>query len=862
MSQLPIISVMPQLLHAISLHQQVILKAAPGAGKSTYLPLQLLAKMQAGEIGQGKIIMMEPRRLAARNIAQYLAKQLGEKVGDTVGFRIRGESQVSKNTRLEIVTEGVMTRMIQSDPELSGVDLVIFDEFHERSIHADTALAFCIEIQQALRDDLHILVMSATLDQTVLCQLLPEAEYIESQGRGYPIEYHYQPLQPNQYLVPRLAQIIPQWLQKETGSMLVFLPSVGDIKQLHRRLTQESALNGFADKQIEVCPLYGQLDNKAQQQAIAAPPPGYRKVVLATNIAETSLTIEGIRMVVDSGLERIAKFDPKTGITRLEQTMIAQSSAEQRAGRAGRLEPGICLRVYSQESLERQPEVPQAEILRSDLTSLQMELLYWGAQSVEELSWLDVPPRAHLQQATELLTELGLVKSTNSSNQKIQLTSLATQSQTLGLDPRYAAMLTKVMKFAHESGESQYLQTALAAIALLEEPERNSRDIHYDWYRWQQKQHSKAGLLTRRCQSLAKKCHVNFDINQVDSELLATCIALAYPDRVAMRRGTDANRQGQYLLANGHGAQLDDSDPLTKHNGLVVVDLMRRQNATTSQIFRAIAFDWSSLVTSFAANKELENTAFENTLLTNMVEKDVVQWDEAKGQMMAEKQLCFGQLVLSRQRLNHVDPEMVKAGLFDYIRRQGLSCLPWNDKSRNLLQRIRNGTQWLPEKNWPEASDDILLAKLEQWLEPYMLQINTVSKIKQIDVYQALLAYLGWPLNQDIDTWLPTHYQLPTGTRKAIRYQENSEPVLSVRMQEVFGESDSPLIAEGRKKLVLELLSPAQRPLQVTQDLAGFWQGSYKEVQKEMKGRYPKHVWPDDPANHVATTKTKRHFNS
>ena len=615
---------------------------------------------------------------------------------------------------------------------------------------------------------------------------------------------------------------------------MVFLPSVGDIKQLYRRLTEEYVL--FSDD-IDVCPLYGQLDSQAQQMAITPSTLGRRKIVLATNIAETSLTIEGIRLVVDSGLERVARFDPETGITRLEENIIAQSSAQQRAGRAGRLEPGICFRMYSEESLKRQPIVPQAEILRSDLTSLQMELLQWGTSQVDELSWLDLPPAPHLQQAKQLLIQLGLL------NPQGQLTKLATQSQTLGIEPRYAAMLSH----ANVRGEA-YLQAALASVALLEEPERNSLDISHDWHRWQQNQHSKTAMLTRRSQQLARRCSISFGLNlafelkKVDADLLAVCIAMAFPDRVAMRR---RHSSGQYLLANGHGAYIDESSSLSNQEGLIAVDLMRNAQSMTSQIFRAIHIDWSALI---------------DALPDRIVERDVVQWDDAKGKMIAEQQQCFGQLVLSRRHVTHIDPTLIQAAILDFIRRKGLSSLSWSDKSANLLQRIRNATEWLPDKGWPGVSDDILLAKLEHWLEPYMVGIDTISKIKQIDVHQALSAYLGWPLNKEIDTWLPTHYQLPTGTRKAIRYQEKCDPILSVRMQEMFGESDSPLIAQGRKKLVLELLSPAQRPLQVTQDLAGFWQGSYKEVQKEMKGRYPKHIWPDDPANHVATTKMKRHF--
>lgn len=838
MSQLPIVSVIEDLLSTLRSHSQVILKAAPGAGKSTYLP-KILLQSGADDIGlQGKIIMMEPRRLAARNIAHYLAKQLGETVGQTVGFRVKGESKVSANTRLEIVTEGVMTRMIQNDPELNGVGLVIFDEFHERSIHADTALAFCLEAQQALRDDLKILLMSATLDQQALQTLMPQAGYIESEGRGFPIEYHYAPLAANQYLVPRLTQLIPLWLAKESGSMLVFLPGAREIRQLAANLEELD----LSEQGIDICLLYGQLDAKAQQTAIAASVSGRRKVVLATNIAETSLTIEGIRMVMDSGFERVAKFDPKTGITRLEQAMIAQSSAEQRAGRAGRLEAGVCIRLYSQETLKQQPVVPQAEILHSDLTSLQMELLFWGANAADELSWLDLPPQSNLQQAQGLLKLLGLL------GPQRQLTAYGQHSQKLGVEPRFAAMLLRAKDLGND-----YYHTALATLAMLEEPEKNSQDISQDWHHWSQGGHNKASVLVRRSQQVGRACGVPFDIKRVDSQLIGCCVALAFPDRIAQSRG---NGQGQFLLANGHGATMDERHELANYflgnkpsldqDLIVAIDLMRSSHSMTSQIFRAVR----------VAKQDIQR------IFTDQIETiDHVQWVEARGCVSAEKQRRLGALVLEKQAISNIDPQLKQAAILDYIRRKGLSVLPWNQVSTNLLNRIRNGIEWMPEQDWPAMSDDNLLAKLEQWLEPYMVGIDSVAKIKQIPLSQALLSYLGWPLNQEIDNWLPTHYRLPTGTNKAIRYQAGVEPVLSVRMQEVFGESDSPLIAKGRKKLVLELLSPAQRPLQITQDLAGFWQGAYKEVQKEMKGRYPKHVWPDDPANHVATTKTKRHFS-
>lgn len=857
MSQLPIIEVMPALLQAIGTHSQVILKAAPGAGKSTYLPLCLL-EQKLGDVAHlsGKIIMMEPRRLAARNIAHYLAKQLGEKVGATVGYRIKGDSQVSEKTRLEIVTEGVMTRMIQSDPELNGIDLIIFDEFHERSIYADTALAFGLEVQQALRDDLKILVMSATLDQQALCSLLPDAQYIESQGRGYPIEYHYSPLKPNEYVVPRLAQLIPRWLEQETGSMLVFLPGVGDIVRLQQLLIQQKNRPGDGDclSHVDIFPLYGQLDSKAQQLAIQPSPQGRRKICLATNIAETSLTIDGVRMVIDSGLERSAKFDPKTGITRLDQHMIAQSSAIQRAGRAGRLEAGICIRLYSQEMLQQQLKVPIPEILRSDLTSLKMELIQWGAQQADELMWLDTPPQSNLTQAADLLKSLNLLDVNR------QLTAQAKASQRFGLEPRLSAMMLGSQALSSKALDSSYVMTAIALVALLEEPEKSIIDISHSLHRWQSHSHPKVSRLNQRSQQLARQVGLlnsAFSVSSVDSSKLGVCLAMAFPDRIAMQRN---GMIGDYLLANGHGASMNEHDALASEKMIVAIDVMRTSDsvrsqsshlkaphfkAMNSQIFRAVKIDMADIEACLPQLIELQTQ---------------VNWDDNKGQIIAEEQRRLGKLVLTRRRLPKPEPELITKALLDYIRRKGLTVLPWSDKSDNLLHRMRNGRDWLPQQSWPELDDETLLAQLEHWLAPYMLNIDTVGQLKKVNMVQALLAYLSWPLNQQIDEWLPTHYTLPTGNRKAIRYRDKAEPVLSVRMQEIFGESDSPVIAQGQKKLVLELLSPAQRPLQITQDLAGFWQSSYKDVQKEMKGRYPKHIWPDDPANHVPTAKTKRNF--
>ncbi|MEF1288595.1 ATP-dependent helicase HrpB [Vibrio sp. M260118] len=817
MSQLHIEGVMPELISGVRTRSQLILKAAPGAGKSTFFPLQLIKQ----QVVQGKIIMLEPRRLAARNIARYLAQQLGENVGQRIGYRVRGDNKTSQHTQLEVVTEGILTRMIQNDPELNGVDLIIFDEFHERSIHADTALAFCLEIQEALRDDLKLVVMSATLDQQALSRLMPEADYVESQGRSYPVEHRYLPAKPNQRLEDQMAKQISTLMETESGSLLAFLPGVAAIKRVEERLKHLAS-------DIKVCPLYGQLDFSQQQAAIQPAQAGQRKVVLATNIAETSLTIEGIRLVVDSGYERVVKFDLKSGVTRLEQTRIAQSSAEQRAGRAGRIEPGICVRLYSEGQLAQQPYVPVPEILHSDLSNLVLELTQWGANSPQDLTWVDVPPTSAIQQAKGLLCQLGLL------DEKGQLTEAGQLASQLGLEPRSCAMLAKAQ---------HSLETAAVIIALLEEPERSTLDFMYSVHRLKLGKHSKQKLVVERAKAIARRVKTDFCLTKVDESQVAPLIAMAFPDRIAQAR---TNHLGRFLLANGHGVMVQDSEKLAASEYLVVIDLMR-SHSESSNVFSALELDIHELQQQ---SPEL------------FIEQEIVDWDEQKGRLIAERQSRIDRLVIERKALPEPPREKMTQALLSFVQRKGLSVLNWTPQAVELLERMRCGQDWLPEQPWPELSESGLLGNLEAWLEPYLVGIGSAKALTKVDLEAALLAYLGWPLNQEIDKWLPTHYQVPTGSRKKIRYQQGQEPVLSVRMQEVFGEQASPEIALGRKRLVMELLSPAQRPLQVTRDLASFWSGAYKEVQKEMKGRYPKHVWPDDPATHVATTKTKRQLNS
>lgn len=703
--------------------------------------------------------------------------------------------------------------------------LSVYSKISKRSIHADTALALSLEVQEALRDDLKLVVMSATLDQEALQSLLPEACYIESEGRSFAVETRYAPLTANDHLPTVMAKNIESLMNKESGSLLAFLPGVAAIKQVQERLSH-------LPDDVEVCPLYGQLSFTEQQKAISPAEKGKRKVVLATNIAETSLTIEGIRLVVDSGLERVARFDLKNGLTRLEQTRIAQSSAIQRAGRAGRIEEGICVRLYSESQLKQQPQVPQPEILHSDLASLVMELAFWGTTDIHELKWLDIPSAAALRQAKQLLFSLGLI------TEQGQLTAEGKQAHDLGVEPRAAAMLIK-----SQSHSDKMVNVALAAVALIEEPERNVTNIAHSLHRWLSGSHPKKSLLLKRAQSLAHKLDTTFSLREVDEDALPLVLSLAFPDRIAQQR---ANQFGRFALANGHGAECRPDDMLGGCEYLVAIDLMR-SHSNSSQIHLACELDVNILQTTFDSLFSTE---------------EVVDWDEKKGRLVAEKQRKLGQLVIERVSLPNPGKEKMTQALLTYVRRQGLSSLNWTPAAESLLERIRCAVDWLPEQAWPMFDEASLLDSLDEWLEPYMTSVASVKDLSKINLVEALNARLGWPLNQHLDEWLPEHYQLPTGTKKRIRYQHGHEPVLSVRMQEVFGESTSPTVALGRKRLVLELLSPAQRPLQVTSDLAAFWNGSYKDVQKEMKGRYPKHVWPDDPANHVATTKTKRQLNN
>lgn len=846
MNALPISELLEPLNLALQTGNQVLLQAPPGAGKSTWLPLQLL-KHPAYQ-GQ-KILMLEPRRLATRSIARYIASQLGEKVGQQVGYRVRGETCVGPQTRLEIVTEGILTRMLQKDPELEGIGLVIFDEFHERSIHADTALALVLEVQDALREDLGLLVMSATLEHQAMAELLPEATVLQAQGRCYPVTHHYKARDLRQPLEPQLASLIKQAITEYDGNLLVFLPGGKEIRRLASLLTDLPA-------PIQLYPLYGELDQKRQDEAIAPTPKGQRKIVLATNIAETSLTIEGISLVLDSGLVRKAEFNRNNGISRLRTQQISQASAEQRAGRAGRLQAGHCWRLWSEGEHQRFARFDSPEILSSDLLSLALELARWGVQDANQLHWLNPPPENNLNQARDLLIQFGAI------DDKGQLTAHGQQLYRFGTDPRLAQMLLTA-RLWQQQGLSGVTTLAAYLAALLEQRDPIKLSGASLEPRVEQLMNSKGHQppvrnAQRQARQYLKQLNPNNAGNTGDNadsrcplDYCGLLLSQAFPDRIAKRR-QDSER---YQLANGYGARINREDQLQLHEYIVVADLLAldvkqqgpQQGAKNEgQIFLAAPVDVDQL-------EDLSPALFSQS--------DKLQWDSKNDKILAEQQWRLGQLVIKRQRLQDLTNEQLTSALLEGVRAKGLESLPWHGSVAALRQRLQFAHK-IDAVTWPDVSDTALLGSLEEWLAPYMIGMKKFADLKKLDLHSALMAILPWPLPQQLDSLLPTHFEVPTGSKIKLDYSDGENVRLSVRIQEMFGHLDSPSIMNGQLKLLVELLSPAQRPLQLTQDLATFWQGSYQEVKKEMKGRYPKHYWPEDPAIAMPTRRTKKYMNN
>ncbi len=839
---LPVSEVLPELDGLLSSSAAAVLVAPPGAGKTTLVPLALLDS--AWLEGQ-KIILLEPRRLAARAAAQRLAQLLGESVGQTVGYRIRLESKVGPGTRIEVVTEGILQRQLQQDPELPGIGLVIFDEFHERSLDADLGLALCLQTQQYLRDEhpLKLLVMSATLDAEPISRLLGDAPIVRSEGRQYPVEIRYgAPAQPGAPVDRAVLDAVFEALAKEQGNLLVFLPGTAEIRRIQAEL--ERGLDG--DPEVVLAPLYGDLDLAAQQRAIAPPPDGQRKVVLATSIAETSLTIEGIRVVIDAGLAREAAFDPVSGMTRLQTRRVSRSAAEQRAGRAGRVAPGVCYRLWSAGQHEQLAAHAQAEILQADLAPLALQLGRWGIQQADDLAWLDPPPLAALQQGRDLLEKLGALRRDGGH---WQVTDHGVRMAELPMHPRLAHMLLRAKaigladtacRLAALLGERDVLRGSDSVditrrLDLFDDPRgaavvdrgalNRARQLAGQWSR----------LLA--AQPLEEAVE-----DPTDAGWPGVLLAMAYPDRIAQRRGESGQ---DYRLANGRSAGFPRPDSLQSHAWLVVAALGGHAGQRSASIFLAAA---------------LEPSRLERYLPDVFATVDTLEWDSRSETLVAERQRRIGTLILSRERLPEIDPQRRAAALCEVVRRQGLALLPWTPALRQWQARVMllraAETAKGGKSEWPDLSDEQLLETLEDWLAPWLDRVTRLAHFGSLDLAAILASLLPWPLAARLDELAPTHWTVPTGSRIRIDYSE-TPPVLAVRLQEMFGSTETPRIAGGRVALKLHLLSPAQRPLQITQDLEGFWQGSYSDVKKDMKGRYPKHYWPDDPLQAEPTARAK-----
>jgi len=841
MNDLPIDALLPALRDALSARHEVVLEAPPGAGKTTRVPLALLdSPWLAGQ----SILMLEPRRLAARAAAERLASELGERVGETVGYRIRLDSKVGPNTRIEVVTEGILARRLQDDPMLDGVGLVIFDEFHERSLDADLALALTLNGRAMFRGadsgeaPLKVLLMSATLEGERLASLLGEAPVLRSEGRMFPVDIRWgAPFQAGEWIEPRVLQTVQQALADEPGSLLVFLPGQAEIRRVAEQLGE--ALAGSDD--ILLCPLHGELDLATQRAAIEPAPAGKRKVVLATNIAETSLTIDGVRVVIDAGLARVPRFDPASGMTRLDTQRISRASATQRAGRAGRLQPGACYRLWSQAQHEQLSAYSCAEILQADLAGLALQLLRWGV-TPQELSWLDVPPPAAYGQALDLLDRLGALDERGALNAHGQamaelpshprIAHLLLRGQALGLGSLACDLAALLSERDILRGGGADLHSRLALLSGESRAERSAQGGV-----------QRARQLAKQFQGLLKGRPVTQAVSDPEHPRWLGCLlAFAYPDRIAQQRRAGG---ADYRLANGRAAQFAESDALMKHEWLVVADLGSRQGQREERIYLAA---------------DLEPALFENELAEQVKVLDVLDWDEREGVLRAERQRKVGELVLERQALAALDEQARCRALVGLVRRKGLELLPWTPELRQWQARVALlralDMQQQGQSEWPDLSDAALLASLEQWLAPYLGKVNRLSHFANLDLPSILQTLLPWPLPQRLDELAPRTLSVPSGSRIAIDYTEHP-PVLAVRLQELFGLAATPRIAGGRLGLKLHLLSPARRPVQVTQDLASFWANTYLDVKKDLKGRYPKHYWPDDPLIAEPTARAK-----
>ena len=856
--EFPITPLLPEIRRSLRAHPRLVLEAPPGAGKTTQVPLDLLGEQWLA----GRIIMLEPRRVAARAAAGFMARQLGESVGDTVGYRIRFENKVSARTRIEVVTEGILTRMLQDDPMLEGIGALLFDEFHERHLAGDLGLALALDVQSQLREEMRIVVMSATLDGEKLARFL-DAPRLSSEGRSYPVTTSYFPGRRDESLESQARRAIEEALQRHEGDVLVFLPGQREIASVEAALSPSPSGRGVgvsvrsgdrgsvADasavpssapsghllpagegKGIVVLPLHGELSIEQQSLALQPDPQGRRRVVLATNVAESSVTLPGVRVVIDSGQAREPRYDPNSGFARLETVNISQASADQRAGRAGRVAEGWAYRLWPQSQRlepQRRPEIAQVE-----LASLALELAAWGSDA---LRFVDPPPPGALSAARDLLRRLGALGDSNS------IAALGKRMLTLGTHPRLAAMLLSA-----QGEEDRALACDLAGLVEARDPLRSGGDALAARWRalaaFRQGRvpgdAHRSGLAAIDAAAKQWRRRLRTDAappREIEAHRLGDLLAHAFPDRIAHQHPADPRR---YQLANGRMARIFDDSVVFGEPWIVVAEL--RHEAKDALVLRAAPVDEARLRRDFAER---------------FASEDAVRWDAGRRALSAQREIRFDQIVLETKPAGRVDPRHAAAALTEAVRELGLDSLPWSDPLRQWRERVRSLREWMPELELPDLSDEALLASLGDWLQPAFAGKTRLDALVENELAEALKSRMEWSQRQRIDQLAPARLTVPSGMERKVEYAHGQPPVLAVKLQELFGLADTPRVGDGRIAVVLHLLSPGGKPLQVTQDLRGFWERTYPEVKKEMKGRYPRHPWPDDPWSATATHRAK-----
>lgn len=902
MSGLPIDAVLPELRAVLVSHRSAVLQAPPGAGKSTVVPLALLHEPW---VGKKRLIMLEPRRLAARAVANRMAQTLGEPIGRTVGYRMRMDTRVSAATQIEVVTEGVLARMLQSDPALEDCAAVIFDEFHERSLQADLGLALTLDARVNLAPELRLIVMSATLDGEAIARLLGDAPIVTAQGRLYPVESRYvgkgAPMLPGSAPAGSpydaaerfIAQIVRQALDEEHGDVLVFLPGAREIHRVRALLE-----GGGLGPMVRVMPLFGELSAAEQEFALQPAPQGGRKVVLATNIAETSLTIEGVRVVIDSGVTRRSVFDPATGMSRLETQRVSRASADQRQGRAGRLEPGVCYRAWSEGSQRSLAPFSPPEIVDADLAPLALELASWGVRDVSELQWLDAPPAPMLASARDLLGSLGAIDSA------LRVTAHGREMARFGVHPRLAHMLL-MSRQLNATRNAADLAALLSERDLLRGPRdmrdadirsrldalrgelaasesAPSRDTNPSW-RGDRGALHRAGRMAQDFErqlinapagsrvtayaasnvagagqgmggnaaaharasrdsgaSARRGASAGGDMGATGAVDAGVLLAFAYPDRIARKR---VGGEARYTLANGRGAHFAEAQGLAREEFIVAIDLDDRER--DARILLAASISRDDIEAHFADRMRREES---------------VEWNDREQAVVARRVVRLDAIVLEEKPSQAVSPDAVRAAMLDGIRKLGIAALPWSQGARDLQARMEFVRRHLEGavNEWPHVSDEALAQSFDSWLAPWLDGVTRRDHLARLNLTEALKALLTWEQQKQLDDWAPTHLIVPTGSHIRIDYLDESAPAVSVRLQEVFGLESTPRLGGGRVPVTFKLLSPAQRPVQVTRDLAGFWRGSYADVRKDMRGRYPKHYWPENPLEAEPTRGVRR----